>query len=101
MLDAYWADWTRWFNDIEETRCSTPILVFFRSPAPERNWVTAAGTILDSASLVASTIESETEPFQRLPATRRRARSRLRLKRIRTPRDDRPSGGTARPTAAE
>jgi hypothetical protein len=57
LLDTYWADWTRWFNDLEETHCSTPILVFFRSPAPERSWVTAAGAVLDSAALVASTFE--------------------------------------------
>ncbi|MGC9669734.1 hypothetical protein ACNTMW_24700 [Planosporangium sp. 12N6] len=57
LLDQFWRDWSRWFNDIEETHTATPILVFFRSPAPERNWVTAAGAVLDSAALVASTIE--------------------------------------------
>ncbi|WP_205862952.1 hypothetical protein [Planosporangium thailandense] len=58
LLDTYWRDWTHWFNDIEETHSTTPMLVFFRSPAPERSWVNAAGTILDSAALVSSTLES-------------------------------------------
>jgi hypothetical protein len=61
LLDTYWTDWVRWFNDIEETHCSTPLLAFFRSPAPERSWVTAAGAILDSASLAASTMEPQSD----------------------------------------
>jgi hypothetical protein len=59
LLDTYWCDWMRWFNDIEETHSTTPILVYFRSPAPERSWVTAAGTVLDSAALVLSAIDLE------------------------------------------
>ncbi len=46
-----WLDWERWFADLEESHTSYPALVFFRSPQPERSWVVAAGTILDSASL--------------------------------------------------
>jgi hypothetical protein len=61
LLDTYWTDWIRWFNDIEETHCSTPLLAFFRSPAPERSWVTAAGAILDSASLAASTMQPHSD----------------------------------------
>ncbi|WP_327011303.1 hypothetical protein OHA72_30895 [Dactylosporangium sp. NBC_01737] len=59
LLDAYWHEWTRWFNEIEETHSSNPLLVFFRSPSPDRHWVTAAGAVLDSASLVSSTFASE------------------------------------------
>ncbi|HTJ36334.1 MAG TPA: hypothetical protein VL738_24220 [Dactylosporangium sp.] len=54
LLDGYWHEWTRWFNEIEETHSSNPLLVFFRSPSPERHWVTAAGTVLDAAALVCS-----------------------------------------------
>jgi hypothetical protein len=57
LLDAHWDEWRRWFNDIEETHSTSPVLVFFRSPSPERSWVTAAGAVLDSASLVASTFD--------------------------------------------
>lgn len=57
-----WRDWARWFADIEETHISTPSLVFFRSPQPERSWVTAAGAVLDAASLLVSAIELERQP---------------------------------------
>jgi hypothetical protein len=59
LLGTYWCDWMHWFNDIEETHSTTPILVYFRSPAPERCWVTAAGTVLDSAALVLSAVDVE------------------------------------------
>jgi hypothetical protein len=57
LLETYWADWTRWFNEIEETHATTPMLVFFRSPSPDRSWVTAAGAVLDSAALVVSAFD--------------------------------------------
>ena len=50
-------EWERWFVDVEETRGSLPALVFFRSPQPDHNWVTAAGAVLDSAALTLSTVE--------------------------------------------
>ncbi len=49
--------WEGWFADVEESHTSQPSLVFFRSPHPERNWLTAAGCVLDSAAIVASTVE--------------------------------------------
>jgi hypothetical protein len=49
--------WEEWFTDIEESHTSLPMLVFFRSPRPERNWVTAAGCILDTASLYVAVVE--------------------------------------------
>jgi hypothetical protein len=54
-LDDLWSQWESWFVDIEETHTSLPALVFFRSPQPDRSWVTAAGTMLDTASFVACT----------------------------------------------
>jgi hypothetical protein len=56
-LDSYWKLWERWFVDVEESHLTFPSLVFFRSPQPERSWVTAAGAVLDGASLVASTLD--------------------------------------------
>lgn len=53
----FWKDWEGWFADIEETHTTNPSLVFYRSPVPERSWITAAGTVLDAASLMASTVE--------------------------------------------
>ena len=46
-----------WFVDIEESHTSQPSLVFFRSPHPERSWITAAGCVLDTAAIVASTLD--------------------------------------------
>ena len=64
--EELWRDWSEWFADIEETHTSVPALVFFRSPLAGRSWVVAAGTILDSASFVASSITSENHPEAQL-----------------------------------
>ena len=61
-LDTVWQEWARWFADIAETHTSTPSLVYFRSPQPDRSWVTAAGTVLDAAALVASTLDVPKQP---------------------------------------
>jgi hypothetical protein len=37
-------------------------LVLYRSPQPKRSWITAAGAILDTASLVASTLDRPRDP---------------------------------------
>jgi hypothetical protein len=56
-LDDLWSDWERWFVEIEESHTTYPALPFFRSPRPERSWITAAGAVLDSAALRASTLD--------------------------------------------
>ena len=61
-LHEIWDYWERWFVSIGETHTSFPAVVFFRSPIPEHSWVTAAGAVLDAASLRASTIDMEREP---------------------------------------
>lgn len=61
-VEPLWHDWARWFGDIEETHTSTPSLVFFRSPQPDRSWVTAAGAVLDAAALVSSTLDQPRQP---------------------------------------
>ena len=57
-LDDYWFEWERWFTELEETHTSYAALNFFRSPQPDRSWITAAGTVLDSAALMASCVSS-------------------------------------------
>jgi hypothetical protein len=47
-----WNTWEEWFVELEETHTSLAVLPFFRSPRPERSWVTAAGTVLDTAALM-------------------------------------------------
>jgi hypothetical protein len=61
-LEDLWQDWEKWFVDITETHTSQPALVFFRSPHWQQSWVTAAGAVLDGASLVASTVDRPRSP---------------------------------------
>lgn len=57
QLHNVWVTWEAWFADLEESHTSLGALVFFRSPQPQRSWVTAAGTVLDAAALAASTLD--------------------------------------------
>lgn len=61
-LTEVWATWEAWFADVEETHTSLAALAFFRSPQPEHSWVTAAGAVLDAASLTASTLNVSPDP---------------------------------------
>jgi hypothetical protein len=65
-LDDLWVSWQLWFAELEETHTSLPVISFFRSPKPDRSWVTAAGVVLDSAALVNSTIEGPWQPMAAL-----------------------------------
>jgi hypothetical protein len=56
QLPELWASWELWFAELEETHASLSVLVFFRSPNRDRSWVTAAGAVLDAASLAQSTL---------------------------------------------
>ena len=55
-LGDYWRAWEAWFADIEESHTTLPALVFFRSPRAENSWVTAAGAMLDAASITLSSL---------------------------------------------
>jgi hypothetical protein len=57
-----WIPWTAWFVEVEENHTSLAGLPFFRSPKPERSWVTAAGVVLDTASLLSSAVEIPRSP---------------------------------------
>ena len=61
-----WKTWEIWFADIEESHTSLPALVFFRSPRPERSWVTASGTVLDAASLILAAVDIPSSPHAAL-----------------------------------
>ena len=65
-LPDLWQAWEGWFADIEETHTSLPVLTFFRSPQPDHSWITAAGTILDAASLWVSTADHPNDPDAQL-----------------------------------
>jgi hypothetical protein len=61
-LTEVWASWEAWFVDVEESHTSLAALTFFRSPQPERSWVTAAGAVLDAAALMLSTVDLPRDP---------------------------------------
>jgi hypothetical protein len=52
--------WEPWFTEVEESHTSFAALVFFRSPRPERSWITAAGAVLDTAAIRLAVLD---EPF--------------------------------------
>lgn len=61
-----WPAWETWFVELEESHTSLPALAYFRSPQPERSWVTAAGAVLDAASLWVSSVEGVRDPEAQL-----------------------------------
>ena len=61
-LPRLWGTWETWFAELAETHTSLAVLVFFRSPNPHRSWVTAAGALLDAASLAQSTLSIPWSP---------------------------------------
>lgn len=61
-LTELWVRWQVWFADISESHTSLTPLIFYRSPTPDRSWVTAAGVILDAASLASSTLDRPRNP---------------------------------------
>jgi hypothetical protein len=56
-LSGVWERWEDWFVELEESHTSFPSLALFRSPQADHSWVTAAGAVLDGASLLASTVD--------------------------------------------
>ena len=61
-LDEIWEDWDNWFVEMAESHRSFPALTFFRSPEPDRSWITGAGIALDLASIYLSALDVETNP---------------------------------------
>ena len=61
-LGDRFAQWEDWFTEIEESHTSQAWLVYFRSPHPERSWITAAGCILDTAALYNAVIDRPHDP---------------------------------------
>lgn len=62
LTERVWTPWATWFTDIEETHTSLSALALFRSPQPQRSWVTAAGSVLDAAALLTSTVDVPRQP---------------------------------------
>lgn len=62
QLDETWAEWERWFIDIEESHTSYPSLTYFRSPVAGRSWLSAAGCVLDTAALIRAMVDVPVGP---------------------------------------
>ena len=65
------SDWEMWFVELEETHTSFPALAFFRSPTPDRSWVTMSGIVLDGAALFLSCVNTTDGPTGRHHDSRR------------------------------
>lgn len=61
-LRGFWEDWEQVFAEIEESHSSLGALVFFRSPNPALSWITASGTVLDTAAIILSVVNVPYEP---------------------------------------
>jgi len=61
-IGEVWDRWLSWFEVVQESHTSLQPLVFYRSPEPDRSWVTAAGAVLDTAALVTSTLDRPRDP---------------------------------------
>lgn len=61
-MDAVWSEWENWFLNIEESHTTHTSLVLFRSAYYGRSWLVAAGTVLDTAALMLSTVDVEFSP---------------------------------------
>ncbi|MEM7092496.1 MAG: hypothetical protein AAF567_05805 [Actinomycetota bacterium] len=61
-MEEVWAEWEDWFLHIEETHTTHTSLAHFRSAYHGRNWLVTAGTILDTAALIHSTIDVHASP---------------------------------------
>jgi hypothetical protein len=57
LLHDIWVRWERWFVELEESHSSFSVLVFFRSPQADHSWITAAGAVLDAASLTNAVVD--------------------------------------------
>ncbi len=57
-LKELWMTWEVWFAQIEESHTSLFALNLFRSPQPERSWITAAGAVMDAAALMHSAVDA-------------------------------------------
>jgi hypothetical protein len=61
-LSSLFEEWEIWFSELEESHTSLAAIVFFRSPQPERSWVTASGAVLDSAALFQAVVDRPPSP---------------------------------------
>ena len=69
LLTDLWVEAEAWFIDIEESHTTLAALPFYRSPRSNRSWITAAGALLDGASLLRSVVDVPAEAQSDLAIT--------------------------------
>ncbi|MBN9386782.1 MAG: hypothetical protein J0I20_01915 [Chloroflexi bacterium] len=62
LLNQVWVDWEVWFAELAESHTTFGALSFFRSPEPNHSWITAAGAVLDAASLFNAVVDIKRDP---------------------------------------
>jgi hypothetical protein len=50
-LPELYRGWERWAAEVSESHTSYPVLIHFRSPQPNRNWLIALLAVMDAAAL--------------------------------------------------
>ena len=58
-LSTLYQRWEEWAADVAETHASYPVLLWFRSPHPDRSWVVGLLAVMDAAAL-----QLATQPLQ-------------------------------------
>jgi Ion channel len=56
-LPAFFGDWERWIVEVLDSHVAYPLLGYFRSSHDNLSWISALGTVLDTATLVLTTID--------------------------------------------
>lgn len=69
-LASLYQRWEEWAADVAETHASYPVLLWFRSPHPDRSWVIGLLAVLDAAAIQLATqpllAPSEARAFLRM-----------------------------------
>ncbi len=55
-LPDFFGEWERWAAEVLDSHVAYPLLGYFRSSHDNLSWISALGTVLDTASLVLTTI---------------------------------------------
>jgi ion channel len=56
-LPQFFGEWERWEVEVLDSHVAYPLLGYFRSSHDNLSWISALGTVLDTATLVLTTIE--------------------------------------------
>jgi hypothetical protein len=56
-MPGFFGEWERWEVEVLDSHVAFPLLGYFRSSHDNLSWISALGTVLDTATLVLTTIE--------------------------------------------